>query len=137
MVISCEICEIFKSTFFYKTSPVAVSEGFRFPACNFIKKETPEKMFFCELCKIFKNIFSLERTPPDGCFLCLSVNFDTFLEHLGETAILCTGCRISTTRYTKKQVLFKVLFHRRFSSILYKTEKFEGLHSFKIPENSL
>ena len=32
---------LFKNTFFYKTSPVAASDIFRFPACNFIKKETP------------------------------------------------------------------------------------------------
>ena len=41
-VISREIYEIFKSTLFYRASPVAASEGFRFPACNFIKKENPE-----------------------------------------------------------------------------------------------
>ena len=48
---------LFKNTFFYRTSPVAASDSFRFPACNFIKKETPAKMFICEFCKIFKNIF--------------------------------------------------------------------------------
>ena len=51
---------------------------FRFPACNFIKKETPAKMFFCEFCKMFENIFSFDRTPPDDCFLCLCVNFEKF-----------------------------------------------------------
>ena len=56
-VIFCEICKIFKSTLFYETSPVAASEGFRFPACSFIKNQIPQKMFFCEFCKIFKNIF--------------------------------------------------------------------------------
>ena len=35
-------------------------------------------MFFCEFCKIFKNIFSFDRTTPDDCFLCLSVNFEKF-----------------------------------------------------------
>ena len=44
----------------------------------------------------------------DDCFLCLSVNFEKFS---------CTSCRISTTRYGKK------LFHKRFSSILYKNKK--------------
>ena len=39
------ICEIFRSTLFYRTSPVATSESFRFHACNFIKKETPAKCF--------------------------------------------------------------------------------------------
>ena len=28
---------------------------------NFIKKETPAKMFFCELCEIFNNIFFTEH----------------------------------------------------------------------------
>ena len=64
-VFSCEICEILKSTLFYRTSPVAASEGFRFPACNFIKKGTPEKMFFFEFWKNFKKIFSFDQTPPD------------------------------------------------------------------------
>ena len=65
-------------------------------------------MFFCEFCKIFKNIFSFDRAPPADCFLCLSVNFETFfrdtsfIEYLWETAILCIRCRISTTRYSKK-----------------------------------
>ena len=54
---SCEICEIFKNTLFYWTSTVAVSDSFRFAACNFIKKEIPAKMFFYEFSKIFKNIF--------------------------------------------------------------------------------
>ena len=54
---SCEIYVIFKNHLFYWTSPVAASDSFRFPACNFIKKETPAKMFICEFCKIFKNIF--------------------------------------------------------------------------------
>ena len=39
-------------------------------------------MIFCEFCKIFKNIFSFDRTPPDDCFLCLSVNFEKFFRTL-------------------------------------------------------
>ena len=35
---------------------MAASDCFRFPACNFIKKDTWVKMFICEFCKIFKNI---------------------------------------------------------------------------------
>ena len=42
---------------FYRTSPVAASDSFSFPACNFVKKEARAKMFICEFCKIFKNIF--------------------------------------------------------------------------------
>ena len=48
---------LFKNTFFYRTSPTAASDSFRFPGCNFIKKETSAKMLFCEFCKIFKNIY--------------------------------------------------------------------------------
>ena len=123
---------------FYKTSPVAASEGFRFSACNFIEEETPEKLFCCEFCKNFKNIFSFDRTPPDNCFLCLSVNFETFFRKLlyralGENAILCTSCRISTTGHSKN------LFHRCLPSILCKIEKqpFEGVHLLRIPANCL
>ena len=47
-VFSCEIRDIFKKTFFYRAPLVAASDGFRFPACNFIKKETPARMLFCE-----------------------------------------------------------------------------------------
>ena len=61
---------------------MAAPESFSFPACNFIIKETTGKMFFCEFCKIFKDIFSFDRTPPDDCFLCLSVNFETFFRTL-------------------------------------------------------
>ena len=35
-------------------------------------------MFFSEFCKILKDIFTFDRTPPDDCFLCLSVNFEFF-----------------------------------------------------------
>ena len=90
-VISCEICEIFKSTFFYRTSPVAASEGFKFPACNFIKRKTPEKKFFCKFCQIFKNIFSFDRSHPDDCFWCLSVNFEKFFRTL---LLQCTSGKL-------------------------------------------
>ena len=48
---------LFKNKCFYRTSLVAASESFRFPACNLSKNKTPAKTFFCEFCKIFKNIF--------------------------------------------------------------------------------
>ena len=57
---------------------VSASDSFRFPVCNFIKKEIPAKVFFCEFCKIFKNIFSFDGTPPNDCFLSLSVSFEKF-----------------------------------------------------------
>ena len=67
-VISCEICKIFKSTLFYRTSPVSTSEGFRFSACNFIKKETPEKMFFYEFAKFLRTSFLLTFHSPFQAF---------------------------------------------------------------------
>ena len=59
-----KFAKFFKSTLFYRTSAVDASEGFRFPACNFINKGTSGKMFCCEFSKIFKKIFSFDRTPP-------------------------------------------------------------------------
>ena len=47
----------FSKHLIYRTSPVAVSDSFRFLASNFIKKKTPVKMFIFEFCKICKNIF--------------------------------------------------------------------------------
>ena len=52
-----KIAKNFKNILFYRTSPVASSDSFRFPACISIKKETPAKLLFCEFCKHFKNIF--------------------------------------------------------------------------------
>ena len=57
---------------------MADPESFRFPASDFIKKETTAKKFFCEFCKIFKDILSFDRTNPDDSFLCLSVNLEFF-----------------------------------------------------------
>ena len=108
---------LFKNTIFNRTFPVAASGIFRFPTCSFIKKGTP---FLWDL-QILRTSFY--RTPPDDCFLCLSVNFEKFFRTpilwstSGKLLISCTSCRISTCRYSKK------LFHRCFSSILYKKEK--------------
>ena len=55
---------------------------FRFPACNFIKKETPVKMFSVSFAKFLRASF--DRTPPSDCFFSLFVNFGStfFSEHL-------------------------------------------------------
>ena len=91
-------------------------------------------MFICIFCKIFKIIFWQNTS---GWLLLVFiyefweiVQITFFIEHLWETAYLCTSCRISTTRYRKK------VFHKRFSSILYKNRKqlFESVHLLKIPE---
>ena len=54
---------------------MAASDSFRFPACNFIKKETLGNMFFVNFANFLRVFF--DRAPPDDCFLCLSVNFET------------------------------------------------------------
>ena len=75
-VFSSAVAEIFKNTFFYRTSSVAASHSFKSPACNFIKNVTPAKMFFENFATFLR--ISLDRTPPDDCFSCLFVNFEKF-----------------------------------------------------------
>ena len=112
----------FQEQLFYRTSPVAASESFRFPVCNFIKKQTPTKMFICEYCKIFKNI-SWQNTSERLLLVFIYEFWEVFqitffIEHLWKTAyFMYSSCRISTTRYSKK------VFHKNFSSILYKNKK--------------
>ena len=81
---------LFKNTFFYRTSPVAASYSFRFPACNFSKKETEAKIFICEFCKIFQ-----EHLLTEHLWILLLVFFcefwdvfqiTSFIEHLWETS---------------------------------------------------
>ena len=67
---------LFKNTFFNRAIPVAPSDSFRFPACNFIKKLTPAKTLLCEICKIFKNIF-LQNTTG-WLLLLFTCNFEKF-----------------------------------------------------------
>ena len=77
----CKICEIFNNILFYRPSPAAASDSFRFPDCNFIKKEAPAKMFFREFDKIFKNIFW--QNTSEWLLPVLSVNFlRSFWEYL-------------------------------------------------------
>ena len=82
--------KFFKNTLFYWISPVAASDSFRFPACNFYWKKDSGKEAFCEFCKIFKNIFW-----QDNCgWLLLNLICEfwevfqntSFIEHLWETA---------------------------------------------------
>ena len=77
-----EIFESFKNTLFYRKSLVAASDSFIFSACNFVKKETPVKMFFCEFCEIFKNIFLMTehlRMTASSVYLWI---LRSFSEHL-------------------------------------------------------
>ena len=119
--------------FIYRTSPVAPSDSFRFPACSFIKRENPTQTCFVKFAKFLRIYF--DRAPPLDWILCLSVNFQKLSRSrliqstAGKLLILCTSQRISTTRYSKK------VFLKCFSSILYKNKKqlFEGVHLLKIP----
>ena len=58
--------KFFKNALFYRTSPVAAADIFRFRQRSFSVN--------------FANFLttSFDRTPPDDCFLCLSVNFMKF-----------------------------------------------------------
>ena len=62
---------LFNNTSFYRTFPVTAFDSLRFPACNFIKKETPAKTIFCELCNMFWQNTS-------GWMLMLSANLEKF-----------------------------------------------------------
>ena len=87
-------------------SPVAASEGFKFPACNFIKKETLEKYFSVPACvylwilRCFSDHF-FYRAPQGNFYLCKS-------------------CKISTTSYSKNYFTgaFKAFYTRSRSSHL-------------------
>ena len=87
------------------------------------KKRLRKKDFPANFAKFLKTSFLLAeqlRMTSSCVHLWILRGFSEhffYIEHLGETAISCTSCRISTTRYSKK------LFHRCFSSILYKIEK--------------
>ena len=109
---------LFKNTFFNRTSPVATSDSFPFPACSFIKKRPPEKMLFCEICNIFRTSFY--RTPPDDSFLCLPLILRSFSDHLFFGAPL--GNSLSHVQPPDKikrisQVLFKHLIRKRYVAI--------------------
>ena len=52
---------------------MAVSDSFRFPACNFIIKRFLQRCFLVNFAKFLRTCF--DRRPPDDCFLGLSVKF--------------------------------------------------------------
>ena len=123
---SSEICRIFKNTLFYR-SQVAAFTGLRFPACNFFKNETPAKMFFLWILQIFEEHVLIEHLRKTAPCVYLRI-LRSFSEHLFYRApYFKYSYRISTTRYCKK------LFHKCFSSILYKNKKqpFEDVKIFK------
>ena len=54
------------------------------PACNFIKKETLEKVFSCEFCKISKNTFFKEhlRATASTSLKALSLSISSYSKQL-------------------------------------------------------
>ena len=52
---------------------MAVSDSFRFPACNFMIKRFLQRCFLVNFAKFLRTCF--DRRPPDDCFLGLSVKF--------------------------------------------------------------
>ena len=59
---------------FRQASPAAASGSLRFPAYNFVKKETPGKMFLFTKCLRT----SFDRTTLEDFFLCSSENLERF-----------------------------------------------------------
>ena len=69
----------------------AASAGLRFPTCNFVKNETPVKMFFCEFYEICKSIFWL-NTPGWLLFVFIWKCWEAFQKiSFIETLIPCTS----------------------------------------------
>ena len=137
-MFSCEICKTFKNKLFYRLSPVAASSSLRFPACNFVKKETPAKMFFCEFYKIFKNIFwqnTSGRLLPVFIWEFLVFQNTSFTEHL----ISCTSFEESefqppVTVRNYFTIVFQGFYTRTIGSHL---KMLKSSEIFKIPENYL
>ena len=134
---SCETCQILKNTLFYWTSPVAASDSFRFPVCNFIKKDVLAKMFFFEFCKISKNIFWQNTSR------CLLLKFIgefwevfqkiSFIEHLWETAYFKYKLQ-----YLNQQILWKTISQVLLKYFIQEREVFIPSRSLlKIVENYL
>ena len=48
-----------RNSMFYRTSPVAASDSFSFLACNFIKRETPARMFSVNFANFLRTFFLL------------------------------------------------------------------------------
>ena len=67
---------------------MAASNSFRFPACNFIKKGTPAKMFICEFCKTFKNSFRQKHLRMTASWCVYLWILRSFSDHLFHTAPL-------------------------------------------------
>ena len=81
MLFSVKFSKFLKASCF-KEYLVAASEGFRFPACIFRRRRLWKRCFVVNFAKFIRKFFSFDTTPPDDCFLRLSVNFEMFFRTL-------------------------------------------------------
>ena len=120
-------CKLIKKRLQHRLFPVKIAEILRSPCFTehlqrlllkvsgfqptTLLKERPRKRCFLRILQNFwEHLFFWQNTSGWllPVFICGFWDFfksTCFIEYLGETAILCTSCRISTTRYSK--VLFK------------------------------
>ena len=120
-----------KNTFFTQLQRLLLTVSGLQPAA-LLKKRLGQRCFSVSFAKFLSTSFV--RTPPDDCFLCLSVNFEKFFRSpllqstYGKLLISFTSCGISTVTYSQQ------VFHMCF---IYKKKNqlFKGIHVPKIPEN--
>ena len=81
----------FKDTYIiYRIFPGAASDSFSLPACNYIKKKAPAKMFICEFGLFLRTL--LDRNSSGWLLLVFICKFwdvfqiASFIKHLWETA---------------------------------------------------
>ena len=55
--------------------------GFQSPVCDFIKKESPVKVFFCEFLGIFKNTFCIEQLHVTDCLCNFNISVVRLLSY--------------------------------------------------------
>ena len=79
-VFPCKNCEIFKNTLLYKHLQWLLLTVSDFQPATLLKKILQQSYISVNFAKLLRIFF--DRTPPDDCFLCLSVNLGRFSEHL-------------------------------------------------------
>ena len=155
-MFSSEFCELFKSTYFGERiyAQLVLKDQCAFLRATFLtkhlqwlvltvsgfqpatllNKRLQQRRFSVNFAKFLSTFF--DKTPSDGCFLCLPMNFEKFSRsfHLqstsGKLLISCTSCRILTTKYNKKY--FKSAFQ-----VFYRKMRRHYSKAFIIPESYL
>ena len=80
-MFSHEICKNFRNTFFIEYLRWLLLTVLGFQPATLFKKRLRQRYFSMNFTRFLRKSF--DRTPPDDCFLCLSVNFErSFLENL-------------------------------------------------------